>query len=325
MSKILITSVDAVITWVDGGDINHQKKITPYLSDKRALKNKNFRTRFDQVEEIRYAVDSILKFAKFIKNIYIVTDNQIPIFLKNDTNKYKNVKIIDHDIIFKDKESYLPVFNCRPIETRLYKIPNLSEHFIYFNDDMFLIKEVSLEDFFIRGVPVLRGKWLKFNEDMFFKKIFSSKNKKTRAGHKIAQEKGAKIIGFKKYFKFHHTPYPLRKSTFENFFKINPQIEDLNIKYRFRNYNQFTPQGLVNHIEIQNNSCVLKFDYQMLYFQNYKKPFLWLKFKLNILSQKKDKLFLCAQSLDQAPNHKLKLILNWLDLKLEKNFNERNK
>ena len=59
--------VDAVIAWVDGGDENHQKKIFPYLRDKKIISNKNFRTRFDQVEEIKYTVDSILKFAKFIR------------------------------------------------------------------------------------------------------------------------------------------------------------------------------------------------------------------------------------------------------------------
>jgi hypothetical protein len=314
MNKFSNYPVDAVITWVDGGDENHQKKILPFLSDKEIVGNKNFRTRFDQVEEIKHTVDSILKFAKFIRNIYIVTDNQIPKFLKNkDTlHKYNNVKIIDHSLIFEDQYSFLPVFNCRPIETRLYKVPNLSEHFIYFNDDMFLIKETKVEDFFVKGFPVLRGKWFKLNEDNLLKKIFSSKNKKTRAGHKIAQQKGAKIIGFKKYFKFHHTPYSLRKSTFENFFKLSPETETLNIKHRFRNYEQFTPQGLANHIEIKNKTCVLKSDYQMIYIQSYKKPLFWLKYKLITLSKKRDKLFLCTQSLDQCPPEKLKFIKNWL-------------
>ena len=128
-----------------------------YLPTNKAIDSKDVRTRFDQVNEIEYAVKSVRKYAKFVRNIFIVTDNQTPDFLKNKTNteaNYTNVKIIDHKIIFKDYLEYLPVFNCRPIETLLYNIPGLAEHFIYFNDDLFLTKKVSSEDFFIEGNPI---------------------------------------------------------------------------------------------------------------------------------------------------------------------------
>lgn len=311
-------SVDAVITWVDGNDNAHKSKMNQYIEDKKIINNKGFRTRFDQVEEIRYTVDSILKYAPFIKNIFIVTDNQIPAFIKNKkADAYKNVFIIDHTQIFEGDTDFLPVFNCRPIETKLYNIPNLSEHFIYFNDDMFLIKKVSISDFFIDGKPVIRGEWKKFNENIFYKRLVNFKKKQQKAGHKKAQEKSAKLIGFQKYFKFHHVPYALRKATFKNFFDGNKAIEILNIQHKFRNADQYTPQGLANHIEIKNNTCVLLNDYQMVYVQNYKKPLFWLKFKLNTLSKKNDKLFLCMQSLDQAPKQKLDFILNWLDTKFQ--------
>ncbi|WP_233188555.1 hypothetical protein [Tenacibaculum sp. SG-28] len=289
----------------------------PYLVDKKTLNTKKFKTRYGQIEEIKFTVDSILKYAKFIENIYIVTDNQVPSFLntKNTSNKYKKVKIINHDVIFKEKESFLPVFNCRPIETRLYAIPNLSEHFIYFNDDMFLIKETKPSDFFMDKKPVLRGEWKKYNEDIFYKKLFSTKNKNNKAGHKKAQEKGAKTLGFRKYYKFHHTPYPLRRSTFKRFYQLQSEIEDLNLRYRFRHFNQYTPQGLANHIEIKNKTCILKDNYQLMYFQNYKKPFWWLKFKLQRAEKNQQTLFLCMQSLDQCPPKKLSYLQQWLKSK----------
>ena len=308
--------IDAVITWVDGKDEKHQQKMLPYLTDKKVVNNKSFRTRFDQVEEIKYTVNSILKFAPFIRNIFIVTDNQTPNFLKNKKEgEYENVFVVDHQTIFKNDIEFLPVFNCRPIETKLYDIPNLSEHFIYFNDDMFLLKEVKVSDFFIDGKPVVRGKWLKFNENIFYKRLFNSKKKKKRAGHKKAQEMSAKLVGFKKYYKFHHTPYPLRISTFKNFFAEHKEIETLNIKYKFRSAEQYTPQGLANHIEIKNKTAVLKNDYQLVYFQNYKKSFVWLKYKLKTHTKRKDKLFLNMQSLDQCSKEKLDYILDWLDEK----------
>ena len=111
--------IDAVITWVDGKDEAHLQKMLPFLEDKSQVKNKNFRTRFDQVEEIRFTVQSILKYAPFIRNIYIVTDNQVPNFIKNKTQgTFENVFIVDHVAIFKEDLDFLPVFNCRPIETK---------------------------------------------------------------------------------------------------------------------------------------------------------------------------------------------------------------
>lgn len=303
--------IDAVISWVDGNDKSHQEKMLPFV-EKKLLNLKEFRTRFNQVDEIKFTVDSILKFAPFIRNIYIVTDNQIPSFLKLNDNqaKYSNVSIIDHKIIFKGAEEHLPTFNSRSIETRLYKIPELSEHFIYFNDDMFLMNPTNPTDFFINGFPVLRGKWLKFDEDRFFKK-FKEKyfKKKTLSNHKIAQQMGAKIAGFKKYYRFHHVPFALRKSTFENFFTSNKNIETENLLYRFRNLNQFVPQGLINHIEIKNKTCVLKSDLQLIYLEANRKSFWEIK---KSLKKSKSKLFLCLQSMDQCDSTKLDYLLKWL-------------
>ena len=308
--------IDAVVTWVDGKDEVHQQKMLPFLEDKNIAKSKGFRTRFDQVEEVKFTVNSILKYASFIRNIYIVTDNQTPNFIKNKKQgEYENVFIVNHQAIFKEDANFLPVFNCRPIETKLYDIPNLSEHFIYFNDDMFLVREVKKTDFFIDDKPVIRGKWLKFNENVFYKRLFNSKKKKQKAGHKKAQEKSAKLVGFKKYYMFHHTPYPLRRSTFREFFKQERSIELLNIAHKFRNKEQYTAQGLANHIEIRNKTAILKNDYQLIYFQNYKKSFLWLKYKLNSFTKLENKLFLNMQSLDQCPKHKLDYVLNWLEAK----------
>jgi len=54
-----------------------------------------FRTSYGQVEEIKYCVNSILKHAPFIQNIYIVTDNLTPEFYKNKKeDEYKNVVIV---------------------------------------------------------------------------------------------------------------------------------------------------------------------------------------------------------------------------------------
>ena len=67
------------------------------------------------------------------------------------------IRIVDHRAIFRDHLEALPTFNSRSIEAMLYRIPGLAEQYVYFNDDMSLIKPVGPEHFFGPNGPVLRG------------------------------------------------------------------------------------------------------------------------------------------------------------------------
>ena len=81
--------------------------------------------------------------------------------------------------------------------------------------------------------------------------IFGKKEKK--GGFKTFQQTSAKLAGVKKYVRRFHTPVSLRKSTLENFFKDNELLES-NIKFRFRNKDQFIISSLAEHLEIKNNT-----------------------------------------------------------------------
>jgi len=298
--------VDAVISWVDGNTDAYKDKITPYLK-KQAIAAKSFNSRYAQVNEIEYTVNSILKYAPFVESIYIITDNQTPEFLRQTVSKYNKVNIIDHNIVFEGLEHNLPTFNSRTIESCIHRIPELSEHFIYLNDDFFIINPTTKNDFFTdKGYPILRGMWQQFESKKFYKK-----EKKDKATHKVAQEKAAKILGFKKLYRFKHTPHAMRKSTLATFFNKNPEVFQENIKYKFRNRAQFLPVALANHLEIKNKTCRIQKDLQLLYFRSYKKSLYWYKFKLSVKAKRN--LFLGLQSLDRSPPHILDYILNWLD------------
>ena len=83
--------IDAVIAWVDGNDEAHLNKMTHYVEDKSKLGNQQFRTRFDQVNEIEFSVKSILKYAPFVRNIFIVTDGQTPLFFALYFGPHQNI------------------------------------------------------------------------------------------------------------------------------------------------------------------------------------------------------------------------------------------
>lgn len=134
--------VDVVITWVNNEDQNWQKKLNYYKNDK--IKDINplsiDNARFENHGELYYVIKSIELYMPWVKTIFLVTDNQIPHF--SLSNK---VVIIDHRQIIDEK--YLPTFNSHVIEAHLHNIPELSENFIYFNDDVFVARALPKTHF----------------------------------------------------------------------------------------------------------------------------------------------------------------------------------
>ena len=93
------------------------------------------------------------------------------------------VKVVDHKEIFKGYEKYLPTFNIRSIDAVLHRIEDLSETFVYFNDDVFLINKIREEDWFVKNKAVLMGKWATSYSISPFK-VLSGTFKKTLFGIK---------------------------------------------------------------------------------------------------------------------------------------------
>lgn len=69
------------------------------------------------------------------------------------------IRVVTHKDIFKD-QSALPTFSSPAIEFNIHHIPDLSDYFIYFNDDVFLGSPVQLSDFMtLTDGQVLFGSW----------------------------------------------------------------------------------------------------------------------------------------------------------------------
>ncbi|MDR7086580.1 hypothetical protein J2X11_001419 [Aeromicrobium panaciterrae] len=135
--------IDVVYTWVDGSDEKWQSKRATYLPD-AYHEDAAHESRYSDRNELLYSLRSLAMYAPWVRHVYLVTDDQVPAWL--DTTSPK-LTVVDHTEIFTDK-NVLPTFNSHSIESQLHHIEGLSEHFIYFNDDMFLGAPVSPEDFF---------------------------------------------------------------------------------------------------------------------------------------------------------------------------------
>lgn len=147
------TTVDIVITWVDGSDPQWRLKRAEYSHIKHtglsSIESENVITATADVEgryrcnqELRFLLRSIQKYWPFAGYIYLVTDQQTPRFIVD----HPRLILIDHQEIIPAEN--LPVFSSRAIESHLHRIPGLAEHYVVFNDDLFLTRPVVFEDFF---------------------------------------------------------------------------------------------------------------------------------------------------------------------------------
>ena len=136
--------IDFILTWVDGNDPD-------WLIEKKKYEglDPSSSTMSDANDECRYRENGLLRF--WFRGVEkFVTCGQTPKWLNLDNPKLTFVQHKD----FIPKE-YLPTFNANTIEMNFHRISGLAEHFVYFNDDMFLMQPVEEDYFFKDGNPVL--------------------------------------------------------------------------------------------------------------------------------------------------------------------------
>ena len=303
-------NLDIVIAWVDGNDVELKRKRHKYLTGEDASDAVSD-TRFASNDEIYYNIASILKYVPFCRHIYIVTDQQQPEFLNEfviqdlcDTNK---IRVVDHREIFEGYEQFLPTFNTRSIESMLWNIKDLSDYFIYLNDDFFFNSPAQIEDFLESDKIVTYGHWkscfsykAKLKYRQFLNRNF---NKPIQPGHVIAQMLGADVLGFREFFEIHHYPHCVDRKILSEYLLRHPDLLEIQIKYKFRSIEQLNPISLMNHLKIQKNEAVLKPDLPLAYLKNAES----LPEFVEALNQDAIK-YGCIQSLDQLSSDNAELV-----------------
>ena len=138
--------IDFVIAWVDGNDKEWQKEKNKYNPNPSIVDCRE--NRYRDWENLKYLFRGIEKYASWVNKVFFITCGHLPNWLNTNNNK---LVIVNHkDYI---PEQYLPTFSANPIELNLHRIKDLSENFVYFNDDMFILKNVLPEDFFCNNKP----------------------------------------------------------------------------------------------------------------------------------------------------------------------------
>ena len=151
-------NIDFVFPYVNPTDIEWQKRHIPtcrQLGKKIDLKG----TRYRDWGLLKYLFRSIEQCAPFIRNVYMIVENmsQVPQWVNRDT-----VNIVCHKDIIPSQ--YLPTYNSCTIEMFLHNIRNLSEHFIYSNDDLYFMNMCEAQNFFNEdGKPIVRLKTVSYD------------------------------------------------------------------------------------------------------------------------------------------------------------------
>lgn len=112
--------------------------------------NKYEFVRFRSWDTEHLLIQCVKRFMPFVRTIYIILARESQ---KQEWMDEEGVRIVYHkDFI---PERFLPTFNSRTIEMFLHLIPDISDLFLYGNDDMFPLSPMNRKDFFVRGVPCL--------------------------------------------------------------------------------------------------------------------------------------------------------------------------
>ena len=293
--------IDIVIAWVDGNDSKLKNKRRQFMNQSESS-NALQDTRFASNDEIYFCIASILKFVPYCGKIYVVTDQQTPQWLdqfeqQNLCEKGK-IRIVDHTELFRGHEFALPTFNSLSIETMLWNIQDISDYFIYLNDDFFFNQPSDQQDFLVDNHMVMYGHWeinlvkkIKYIVRKFVQNKFG---KVAQPSYTMAQMLSADCLGLSKYFEIHHRPHILSRVLLYNYFENNMQQLQKQISFKFRNIDQILPVGLSNHLAIKKDQAILKNDVEIAYLKDHRD----LEFFIQALSNP-DVKFGCIQSLDQ--------------------------
>lgn len=257
----MIMNIDIVILWVDGSDPDWLEEKRKYLPPDAA--DSDSTNRYRDWGLLPYWFRAIDNFVPWVRKIHFVTWGHVPPFLNLQVPKLNVVRHVDFI-----PEEYLPTFSSHTIEMNIHRIPDLAEHFVYFNDDMFLLRPMKETDFFRDGLPCTYGGEIPWN---FYDRIgiwehvvannmgvinkhFPKKEAMRSHGGKYRdkcyywKDNVRTLILQKLYpdyftgFKNLHAPAAYRKQTFQEVWEAEPQLLDSTCRDRFRtaaNINQW--------------------------------------------------------------------------------------
>lgn len=269
-------NIDIVIPWVDGNDPEWRKLKQQYsgvVEDNSTESNKD--SRYRDWDTLKYVFRSIEYYGQWVRHVFFVTCGQTPKWLNT---QHPKLKLVNHDDYIP--KQYLPTFSSHTIELNLHRINDLSEHFVYFNDDFFLTAPTKPEDFFVDGMPcdtpVLMPIVPSIPGHPFVHYLLNNLSvvnghysiRGTIGSHRskwLSPKYGLKYCLMNLLFSFRfshfvgfenfHMPAPMLKSTFAKVWEMEPEILNATCLNRFRGLNDVN-QYVMSYVNFCENKFV---------------------------------------------------------------------
>ena len=241
--------IDMIIPWVDGSDpawLVEKNRYSQEKVDDRMIRYRDWGL-------LPYVFRGIERYLPWIRTVHFITCGQIPDWLNTSHPK---LHLVNHaDYLPSDA---LPTFNVNPIELCVHRIEGLAEQFIYSNDDIFFLRSLKEEDFFLYGIPrddaifsPVMPIWGEESarvtqNDMFlinkhFEKpkvlrLYRNKFFSLRYGSKLLRT--LCLFPWRHFPGFYndHLPTAYTKTTFQEVWNAEPDLLEEVVHHRFRDY-----------------------------------------------------------------------------------------
>lgn len=266
----MLDNIDVVVTWVDGTDPIWLSEKKQYVTDGTFSEADNIQ-RYRPSDLFKYWFRGLEVNAPWVNKIFFVTYGHVPEWLNLEHPK---LKIVNHkDFIPKE---YLPTYNSSIIELNLHRISELSEKFILFNDDVFIVDKVESSDFFVGDnvrdfgiykplIPRESYNHVELNNTILINKYFSNHKKRIiksfskffRLDYGIFNINNlfslfySGIMGYKNF----HVSMPHLKSTFVDVWNKEENLLDKICRNKFRSIEDLN-HWVMSHWNIESGKFV---------------------------------------------------------------------
>ncbi len=263
--------IDIILPWVNGNDPAWRAERDKYDSD-QIVSN----VRYQSWDNLQYVFRGIEKNMPWIHKVFFVTWGHLPEWLNISCEK---LTIIKHNDYIPAK--YLPTFNSNVIEMNYFRIPDLSENYILFNDDLFPVQPIPKEYYFQDDTPceeavethfILKadnGMDLQMNYACVNNMVLLNRNfdkqevvKKNYEkwfdpvyGNRLEQNKNLQFWHNFESFVYPHEAMPMKKSVLKEIWEKEPEALEQASQNRFRAYSDIT-QRLVTMWQICSGNFI---------------------------------------------------------------------
>ena len=221
--------VDVVYTWVDGSDPAWQERRDRALRAAGGAPLHDLAandSRYTSHDELRYSLRSLEMYAPWVRQVFLVTDHQVPSWLVAD---HPRLTVVDHTELFGSR-GRLPTFNSHAIESQLHHLDGLAENYLYLNDDVFFGRPVD-PGLFVLGNGLAR---------IFFSSVkvgpgpVRPSDLPITSAAKNNRDLLLEKFGRTTLHKFQHAPYSLRRSVMQELDDLFGDVIEATASAQFR-------------------------------------------------------------------------------------------